>query len=206
MQSLTALRGVVVLSWLQPLTNGIARSCFRRFHSSADKFIELVELMKLTLLAAGILFAASTLVAQPSCSPNLAGKASTGSVNRNEVILEVYINDAGPYPFLLDTGSQITMIDESLAEELKLKPTSSASVVGVSMQGKGAKYAFVDSVRVGHDARMGGLYTLIFDMKDMHAAGYEVRGLIGEDFLSHFDETIDNTHNRVCFNITEASN
>jgi hypothetical protein len=160
--------------------------------------------MKRALLAAGILFAASTLVAQPSCSPNLA--ASTGSVNRNEVILEVYINGAGPYPFLLDTGSQITTIDESLAEELKLKPTSTASVVGVSMQGKGAKYALVDSVQVGHDARIGGLYVLTFDMKDMHAAGYGVRGLIGEDFLSHFDETIDNTHNRVCFNIPDASN
>jgi len=35
-------------------------------------------------------------------------------------------------------------------------------------------------------------------MNDIHTAGYSVRGLIGEDFLSHFDATIDNTHNRVC--------
>ena len=158
--------------------------------------------MKRILLAAGVFFAASSLTAQTSCSPNLAVKSSAGSVNRNEVILEAYINGAGPYAFLLDTGSQVTMIDDSLATELKLKPTTSASLVGVSMQGKGAKYALVDSVRVGQDARIGSTYVLALDMKDMRAAGYAVRGLIGEDFLSHFDETIDNTHNRVCFHLS----
>lgn len=161
--------------------------------------------MKSVLLAAGILFAATTLIAEPSCSPNLASKSSARSVNRNEVILEAYINGMGPYAFLLDTGSQITMIDDSLASELKLKPTTSASLVGVSMQGKGAKYALVDSVRVGQDAAIGRLYVLAFDMKEMHAAGYAVRGLIGEDFLSHFDAMIDNTHNRVCFTTADGS-
>ena len=161
--------------------------------------------MKRALLSAGILLAASTLAAQ-TCSPNLAVKKANGSVTRNEVILEAYVNGAGPYAFLLDTGSQITMIDESLASELKLKPTTSASVVGVSMQGKGAKYALVDSIRIGQDTRIGNTYVLAFDMKDMHAAGYAVRGLIGEDFLSHFDATIDNSHNRVCFALATASN
>jgi hypothetical protein len=161
--------------------------------------------MKRALLAAGVFLAASTLIAQPSCSANLAVKSSGGSTTRNEVILEAYINGAGPYAFLLDTGSQITMIDESLAAELKLKPSSNASVVGVSLQGKGAKYALVDSVRVGQNARIGSAYVLEFDMKEMHAAGYAVRGLIGEDFLSHFDATIDNSHNRVCFTIADAS-
>lgn len=161
--------------------------------------------MKNVLLAAGILFAASTLIAEPSCSPNLASKTPAGSANRNTVILEAYINGAGPYAFLLDTGSQITMIDDSLVSELKLKPTTSASVVGVSLQGKGGKYALVDSIRVGQEAAIGKLYALAFDMKDMHAAGYTVRGLIGEDFLSHFDAMIDNTHNRVCFTIADGS-
>jgi hypothetical protein len=152
-----------------------------------------------TFLAAAVLITATALSAQSSCSTNLAVVPSRSSSTRYQVILEAYINDAGPYNFLLDTGSQITMIDESLAAELGIKASAKAAVVGVSLQGKGGTYGFVNSVRVGDSARVESLYVLAFDMKEIHAAGYGVRGLIGEDFLSHFDATIDNTHNRVCF-------
>jgi Aspartyl protease len=159
----------------------------------------LIESMTRALLAATILIAATTLTAEPRCSANLAVQASRSSSNRHQVILEAYINNAGPYAFLLDTGSQVTMIDQSLASELNLRTTSTAAIVGVSLQGKGGKYALANSVRVGDQAKVENLYVLSFDMKDIGAARYAVRGLIGEDFLSHFDETIDNTHNRVCF-------
>ena len=157
-----------------------------------------------TLIAATILMTASMLTAQNSCSPNLAVQPSRASSNRYQVVLQAYINGSGPYDFLLDTGSQITMIDETLASELHIKTSTKASLVGVSLQGKGGKYALLDSVRVGENAKVGSIYAMAFDMNDLRSAGYAVRGLIGEDFLSHFDATIDNTHNRVCF--AEVSN
>jgi hypothetical protein len=151
------------------------------------------------LLAATIFITATLLTAEPPCSANLAVQPSRFSSNRHQVIVEAYVNDAGPYAFLLDTGSQITVIDASLASELHLQPTTRAGLVGVSLQGKGGKYALVNSVRVGEKAKVESFYVIAFDMKDIVAARYAVRGIIGEDFLSHFDETIDNTHNRVCF-------
>ena len=154
--------------------------------------------MKRAFLVALILTGAGAFAAEPSCTANLAVLPVHPTPNRNQVILQAFINEAGPFNFLLDTGSQVTMVDESLAAELHLQPTAKASVVGVSLQGKGGKYALVNSVRVGESAKVGSLYVLAFDMKEMHAAGFKVRGLIGEDFLSHFDATIDNTHNRVC--------
>jgi Aspartyl protease len=158
-----------------------------------------------TLLATVIFISATVLSAETSCTANLAVQPSrSSSPNRYQVVLEAYVNDAGPYDFLLDTGSQITMIDQSLASELRIKPSTSAAVVGVSLQGKGGRYGLVDSVRVGENAKVGSSWVLVLDMKEIHAAGYSIRGLIGEDFLSHFDATIDNTHSRVCF--TEISN
>jgi Aspartyl protease len=155
------------------------------------------------LLVAVIFITPTLLAAETSCSANLAVQPSHASSNRYQVILEAFINDTGPYDFLLDTGSQVTVIDESLASELNIATTTAAAAVGVSLHGKGGKYAFVNSVRVGENAKVESLYVLAFDMKEIHAAGYAVRGLIGGDFLAHFDAAIDNTHNRVCFTKVE---
>ena len=162
----------------------------------------LISLVK-RLLAAIIFLTASLLTAESPCSANLAVQPSRSSANQHQVILEAYINGAGPYAFLLDTGSQVTMIDESLVSELHLRTTTTAAIVGVSLQGKGGKYALVNSIRVGEKTKVENLYVIAFDMKNIAAARYAVRGLIGEDFLSHFDATIDNTHNRVCFTEVE---
>jgi predicted aspartyl protease len=148
------------------------------------------------LLVAALFITPTLLTAATSCSANLAVPRATS--NRYQVIVEAYINGAGPYDFLLDTGSQVTMIDESLASELNIESTTAAAVVGVSLNGKGAKYALVNSVRVGKNADVQSLYVLAFDMKEIQAAGHTLRGLIGGDFLAHFNATIDNRHNRVC--------
>ena len=158
----------------------------------------LIKLMARALLAATILIAA-TLTAEPRCSSNLAVQPSRSSSNRHQVILEAYINNAGPYAFLFrhrkpgDNDRRVACIGAEPADH------STATLVGVSLQGKAGRYALANSVRVGDQAKVESLYVLSFDMKDIAAARYAVRGLLGEDFLSHFDATIDNTHNRVCF-------
>ena len=151
------------------------------------------------LLTATIFIGATFLSSETPCSANLAVQPSRSSFNQHQVILQAYINNAGPYAFLLDTGSQVTVIDKSLASELHLHTGTTARLAGLSLQGNGGKYTLVDSVRVGEKVKVESLYVLALDMKVMNAARYAVRGIIGEDFLSHFDETIDNTHSRVCF-------
>jgi hypothetical protein len=51
-------------------------------------------------------------------------------VNGYQMIVPVSIDHSGPYEFLLDTGSQFTMIDPSLAAELYLDARGSVSVTG----------------------------------------------------------------------------
>jgi hypothetical protein len=47
------------------------------------------------------------------------------------MIVAVSVNHSGPYNFLLDTGTQVTMVDPSLAAELHLNTQGSAEVAGV---------------------------------------------------------------------------
>src|ERR1700748_1758827 len=71
-----------------------------------------------------------TLLAE-SRSPGKFARVPCRIVTRYQIVLAVSINHSGPYDFLLDTGTQITMVDPSLAAELDLKTQDSARVAGV---------------------------------------------------------------------------
>jgi gag-polyprotein putative aspartyl protease len=112
------------------------------------------------------------------------------------MVVEVSLNHAGPYDFLLDTGSQMTVVDRSLAAELQIPIGGDADVVGVSFQGK-ASFAQVDALGVGDHGSVHRR-VLVYDMNNVKQAGFAIRGLLGEDFLSRFDVLIDNTHHVLC--------
>ena len=55
----------------------------------------------------------STLGAETHCPGNVAS-VPFHLVNRHQIILAVSVNHSGPYNFLLDTGTQFTMVDPVL--------------------------------------------------------------------------------------------
>jgi len=72
---------------------------------------------------ASVTLAATTLPvlqAKPHCPGNVAS-LRLRFVQRSQIIAPVTINHTGPYDLPVDTGTQITMIDPSLAAELHLK-------------------------------------------------------------------------------------
>ena len=73
-----------------------------------------------------------TLSAETHCPGNVAS-VPLRLVNRYQMIVPVSVNHSGPYNFLLDTGSQITMVDASLAASLHLDTQGTAEVVSVGM-------------------------------------------------------------------------
>jgi predicted aspartyl protease len=122
--------------------------------------------------------------------------------NQHQMVVGVSINHSGPYDFLIDTGTQMTVVDRSLADELHLATSGNASVAGVSLQGD-ATYAHLDTLSLG-DHASGNHGVLVYDMKNLQAAGFAIRGLLGEDFLSRFEVLIDNAHNVLCLDDTGA--
>ena len=55
-------------------------------------------------------------------------------VNRHQMIVPVSINHAGPFNFLLDTGTQMSMVDPALAAALSPETTGNAEVASVGIQ------------------------------------------------------------------------
>ena len=89
----------------------------------------------------------STLSAETHCPGNVAS-VPFRFVNRHQMIVAVSVNHFGPYNFLLDTGTQITMVDPSLAVSLHLATQGTAEVVSVGMHAS-ASFARLDLLETG---------------------------------------------------------
>jgi len=136
-----------------------------------------------------------TLPAETHCPGNVAS-VPLRLVNRYQMIVPMLVNHAGPYNFLLDTGSQITMVDTSLAASLVLATQGTAEVVSVGMHAS-ASFAQLDLLEAGSHS-VANQKVLVYDLKNLRATGLDVQGVLGEDFLEQFDMLIDNAHRLLC--------
>ena len=152
----------------------------------------------LLLLAVGC---GTSLQADSQCPANVKSVPFRNS-QQHQVVVQVSINHAAPSDFLLDTGTQMTVIDQSLAAELHLPASGRGSIAGVSLDGP-TKFAQVESVVVG-DHLSANQRVLVYNMSKLQQAGFAIRGLLGQDFLSQFDVFIDNAHSVLCIDDTGA--
>ena len=146
-------------------------------------------------------FILPTLQAEAHCPGNVASLPFR-VVNRHQIVLAVSINHTGPYNFQVDSGTQITMIDPSLAAELHLDTQGAAVVAGVGSR-QSASFAQLDLVEAGSHA-VANQKVLVYDLKHFYPADLRLRGILGDDFLEHFDMLIDNAHSLLCLDDSAA--
>jgi Aspartyl protease len=142
-----------------------------------------------------------TLHSEPRCPGNIASLPFR-FVNRHQIVLAVSINHTGPYNFLLDSGTQITMIDPSLAAALHLDTQGAAVIAGEGFR-QSASFAQLDLVEAGSHA-VANQKVLVYDLQNLHSADLHMQGILGEDFLEHFDMLIDNAHRLLCLDNSAA--
>jgi hypothetical protein len=143
----------------------------------------------------------STLSAETHCPGNVAS-VPFRLVNRHQMIVPVSINRAGPFSFLVDTGTQITLVDPSLAAELHLSGEGTAEVASVGTHAS-ASFAQLDQLAAGSHS-VFNLKALVYDLQNLQATGMNIQGVLGEDFLEHFDMLIDNARSLLCLDDTAA--
>ena len=141
------------------------------------------------------------LTAEAHCPANIVS-VTPKLIQGVLVIVPVKINHAGPFDFMVDTGSQITVVDPSLASQLGLKPQGAVGLVSVANYAQ-ASVAGVDSLEAGSKI-VTNPAVVIQDLGQIRAAYPRIRGVLGENFLAHFDLLIDYGHKLLCLDDTKA--
>jgi hypothetical protein len=143
----------------------------------------------------------STLSAETRCPGNVAS-LNFRLVNRHQMIVPVSINHAGPFSFLLDTGTQMTMVDPALAATLHLETTGKAEVASVGIKASAA-FAQAAQVEAGSHS-VANQKVLVYDLANLQIFGVNIFGVLGEDFLEKFDMLIVNVHSLLCLDDSAA--
>jgi hypothetical protein len=136
--------------------------------------------------------------AQQASQPTLKLQVVAG----RPVVDGVFINGYGPYRFLLDTGGQTNQIEVRLAQKLGL--TAGLHLVldtpGGSAQVEGGKVSKVTLGPVEADGQ-----EFVFTRGDrLRELSFDVQGILGQEFLRHFDYTLDFARHQMRFGASPA--
>ena len=110
-------------------------------------------------------------------------------------VVAVKVNGAGPYDFLVDTGATVTVLDTKLFHQLGLRADGAfrvTSSAGVTSQTR----SVVEEIALNCLSVRN--ITVVSMKSPMPGSDYAaVRGILGENFLRHFDILFDNRHRRI---------
>jgi len=139
--------------------------------------------------------------AEPRCPGNTAS-VTPRLVRDALIVIPVRINQAGPFDFMVDTGSQVTVIDPSLASELNLKVQGRVGLVSVVNFAQ-ASATVLDTLEADSHV-IEKSPAIVQDLRPIQAADPHIRGVLGESFLAHFDLFVDYGHKLLCLDETSA--
>lgn len=107
------------------------------------------------------------------------------------ILIPVFVNGRGPYPFALDTGASITVLSAKLAQSLGLNHDSVCDSTGAGGVVR-TTVVEVSSLAVG-TARLYNLSAAVTDALSQisQVVKTELEGIIGYNFLKVFTVTID---------------
>ncbi len=119
-------------------------------------------------------------------SPSPKGLTKISFTPGLPVLVRVKINGAGPITLILDTGADRTLVAPVALQRLGISTENGPRGILKGVTGASDVDAvWVNSLEVG-EARVGPLLIIAFD-GDLKNAD----GLLGRDFLAHFNVTID---------------
>jgi Aspartyl protease len=135
------------------------------------------------------------LARERHCPGNVAS-VTPRFVAHTFIVIPVKVNHQGPFDFMVDTGSQVTVVDPFLGAELSLKPRATVGLISAAGHAD-ASISVLESLEAGFQTVEYPL-AIVHDLGQVKAADSRIRGVLGEDFLAHFDMFIDYEHKMLC--------
>jgi predicted aspartyl protease len=135
----------------------------------------------------------------PRAAPDMAFDAD----DNGAVVVPIRIDGEGPFRFIIDTGSSHSAIADRVEERLGLIAVAKAEIMSAAGQ------SIYPVVRVGRIAAgsstRDGLLASVLPSADLQRLGRSIDGVLGQDFLSAFDYTIDYRRNRLTWDAGDTS-
>jgi predicted aspartyl protease len=111
------------------------------------------------------------------------------------MVVPVFVNNHGPFDFLIDTGTSTTLIDPRLAAELGLQTEDEWELISLAKSASVPRY-FLQNFRMGQGS-VSNLETLAAPLPLLTAADKKIRGIVGMNFLLQFSFRLDYKHKAV---------
>jgi predicted aspartyl protease len=110
-------------------------------------------------------------------------------VRETFIVVSLMANNEGPFDFVLDTGTDTTIVDARLASKLSLAPLS--HIQQATLAGTQTLTVTILANLGAGPGQVGNLPVLVQDLTMLRKMDSHIEGIVGQDFLSHFNYLID---------------
>ncbi len=155
--------------------------------------------LKITALASYLmlLLCNSFMCAEEASAPPTLSEIHFRSPRGASIVVPVYMNDNGPFDFLLDTGSTITIVDPELLRSLRIDVIEGGTIA--TLTGKTAiPLAVARTVSVG-PVTESKVELGVRDLAGLREVDSKIRGVLGQNVLKNADYLIDNRKRTIEF-------
>jgi predicted aspartyl protease len=120
-------------------------------------------------------------------------------LGEHQVLVPVSVDGLSQADFILDTGSQHTLVDSRITSKLGLAAVARVSLRTVTGTAT-ASAVRLNVLQVG-TALVSGVEALSLDLRECYGLHPSIHGILGQDFLRQFSYLLDYAEQRLVFDI-----
>jgi predicted aspartyl protease len=113
-------------------------------------------------------------------------------IDDSVIVVSLMANDQGPFDFVLDTGTNSTIVDLKLASRLALTALDRIQLITVAREAT-VNRSSLRSLSLGATTARD-VEVLVQDLSEMRKVDSHIAGIVGQNFLRQFNYLIDYKH------------